>query len=292
MPATAGALGRRNYSSCAAGAERRGAADGTVLEVRGGFLRAGSGVCPWQSPGAGAQSSPSSTSRQPQARRRGRVTRMNVSHPAAPADDDRRADRNVRSTAMGQGEPAQSRAPSTSRRISSGGARFCGFELKLDRGWLRRACPVRGAPRARHLQRRARALKPVTTTWTAADSSSSLPSSSLSALGPLPASAAAPRKVVNDVSRLNPVTVAEERRPRSTDEVQAALRAWTGRGLGSAAGASAMGGQIAGARFAAPGHARDEQARAPRRAAPRHPGARRGCAGGTCRTRSTRTTSR
>ena len=68
--------------------------------------------------------------------------------------------------------------------------------------------------------------------------------SSLSALGPLPASAAAPRKVVNDISQLNPVTVAEERRPRSTDEVRAALRAWPG-AVSLGGGRFSMGGQIA-----------------------------------------------
>ena len=68
--------------------------------------------------------------------------------------------------------------------------------------------------------------------------------SGLSALGPLPAGAAAGRKVVNDVSQLNPVSVAEERLPRSTDEVRAALRAWPGT-VSLGGGRFSMGGQIA-----------------------------------------------
>lgn len=69
--------------------------------------------------------------------------------------------------------------------------------------------------------------------------------SSLSALGPLPAHAAADRKViVNDVSQLNPVSVSEQRRPRSGDEVRAALRAWPGP-VSVGGGRFSMGGQIA-----------------------------------------------
>ena len=68
--------------------------------------------------------------------------------------------------------------------------------------------------------------------------------SSLSALRPLPLRAGAKEKVVNDVSQLNPVKIAEERRPRSTDEIRAALRAWSG--PVSVGGARySMGGQIA-----------------------------------------------
>ena len=44
----------------------------------------------------------------------------------------------------------------------------------------------------------------------------------------LPAPARAGKTVVNDVSQLNPVEVADVRRPRSTEEIQAALRAWPG----------------------------------------------------------------
>ena len=60
----------------------------------------------------------------------------------------------------------------------------------------------------------------------------------------LPAPARAGREVVNDVSQLNPVEVADARRPRSTGEIQAALRAWSG--AVSIGGARfSMGGQIA-----------------------------------------------
>jgi FAD/FMN-containing dehydrogenase len=68
--------------------------------------------------------------------------------------------------------------------------------------------------------------------------------SSLSALGPRASRAAAKGKVINDVSQLNPITVAEEHRPRSTDEVQAALRAWSGP-VSVGGGRYSMGGQIA-----------------------------------------------
>lgn len=68
--------------------------------------------------------------------------------------------------------------------------------------------------------------------------------SSLSALGPLPSRGAAKDKTVNDVSQLNPVRIAEERRPGSTDEVQGALRAWP-RSVSVGGGRFSMGGQIA-----------------------------------------------
>src|SRR5262245_20140069 len=49
---------------------------------------------------------------------------------------------------------------------------------------------------------------------------------------------------VNDVSQLNPVHVAQERRPASTDEVRAALRGWSG-AISIGGGRFSMGGQIA-----------------------------------------------
>ena len=56
--------------------------------------------------------------------------------------------------------------------------------------------------------------------------------------------AAAKENEVNDVSQLNPVSVAEERRPRSAEEVRSALRSWSG--AVSVGGARySMGGQIA-----------------------------------------------
>jgi FAD/FMN-containing dehydrogenase len=67
--------------------------------------------------------------------------------------------------------------------------------------------------------------------------------SGLSALGPL-ALAETKWRVINDVSQLNPVAVSEERRPRSTDEVRAALRAWSG-SVSIGGGRFSMGGQIA-----------------------------------------------
>jgi FAD/FMN-containing dehydrogenase len=68
--------------------------------------------------------------------------------------------------------------------------------------------------------------------------------SGLSALG-APFGAAAPdQRSINDVSQLNPVAVADEQRPHSTDDVRKALRAWPGRV--SVGGARySMGGQIA-----------------------------------------------
>ena len=68
--------------------------------------------------------------------------------------------------------------------------------------------------------------------------------STLSALAAQASRAAAKDRVINDVSRLNPTKIAEERRPRSTDEVQAALRAWSG-SVSVGGGRFSMGGQIA-----------------------------------------------
>ena len=60
----------------------------------------------------------------------------------------------------------------------------------------------------------------------------------------LPAPARAGKTVVNDVSQLNPVEVADVRRPRSTEEIQAALRAWPG-AVSIGGGRFSQGGQIA-----------------------------------------------
>ncbi|HVQ62324.1 MAG TPA: FAD-binding protein, partial [Burkholderiales bacterium] len=49
---------------------------------------------------------------------------------------------------------------------------------------------------------------------------------------------------MNDISRLNPVEVAQTRRPRSTEEVQAAVRAWDG-AISIGGGRFSQGGQIA-----------------------------------------------
>ena len=68
--------------------------------------------------------------------------------------------------------------------------------------------------------------------------------SSLGALVPLASAARTAKPVVNDVSRLNPIVVAEVRRPRSTEEVQAAVRAWTG-AISIGGGRFSQGGQIA-----------------------------------------------
>jgi FAD/FMN-containing dehydrogenase len=65
--------------------------------------------------------------------------------------------------------------------------------------------------------------------------------SGVSALAPR---AWAAKPVVNDVSQLNPVEVAEVRRPRSTGEIQAALRAWPG-AVSIGGGRFSQGGQIA-----------------------------------------------
>ena len=58
------------------------------------------------------------------------------------------------------------------------------------------------------------------------------------------AAARADKPVVNDVSRLNPVEVAGERRPPNTDEVRKALRSWSG-AVSLGGGRFSMGGQIA-----------------------------------------------
>src|SRR5439155_8470333 len=68
--------------------------------------------------------------------------------------------------------------------------------------------------------------------------------STLSALAAQASRGADKDRVINDVSRLNPTKIAEERRPRSTDEVQAALRAWSG-SVSVGGGRFSMGGQIA-----------------------------------------------
>jgi len=68
--------------------------------------------------------------------------------------------------------------------------------------------------------------------------------SGLATLGPLSSPAAAKERVINDVSRLNPVAIADERLPRSTEEVRAALRAWRGT-VSVGGGRFSMGGQIA-----------------------------------------------
>jgi len=56
--------------------------------------------------------------------------------------------------------------------------------------------------------------------------------------------ARAGKTTVNDVSQLNPVEVADVRRPRSTEEIQAALRAWPG-AVSIGGGRFSQGGQIA-----------------------------------------------
>ena len=68
--------------------------------------------------------------------------------------------------------------------------------------------------------------------------------SGVSALWPDTVLAAAKGKVLNDVSHLNPVAIAEEHRPRSADEVRNALRAWPGT-VSVGGGRYSMGGQIA-----------------------------------------------
>jgi FAD/FMN-containing dehydrogenase len=71
-----------------------------------------------------------------------------------------------------------------------------------------------------------------------------LAASGLLTLAPLSSLAAKKNRVINDISGLNPVVIAEERLPRSTDEVRAALRAWTG-AVSIGGGRFSMGGQIA-----------------------------------------------
>ena len=68
--------------------------------------------------------------------------------------------------------------------------------------------------------------------------------SMVSPLASRSAEAAAPGTVINDVSRLNPVRVSEEKQPRSTDEVRTALRSWSGP-VSVGGGRFSMGGQIA-----------------------------------------------
>src|SRR5256885_15789214 len=68
--------------------------------------------------------------------------------------------------------------------------------------------------------------------------------SSFAALISRESGAGAQEKTINDVSQLNPIRVAEERRPRSTDEVRTALRAWSG-AISVGGGRYSMGGQIA-----------------------------------------------
>jgi len=67
--------------------------------------------------------------------------------------------------------------------------------------------------------------------------------SGLAALAPFPSPARAAKTIVNDVSQLNPVEVADVRRPRTTGEVQAALRAWPG-AISIGGGRFSQGGQI------------------------------------------------
>src|SRR5215831_6818023 len=56
--------------------------------------------------------------------------------------------------------------------------------------------------------------------------------------------AASGSRVVNDVSQLNPISVSDQRRPRSTEDVKAALREWSG-AVSVGGGRFSMGGQIA-----------------------------------------------
>jgi len=71
-----------------------------------------------------------------------------------------------------------------------------------------------------------------------------LKAAAASGLSALASPARAARAVVNDVSQLNPVEVAKVRRPRSTEEIQAALRAWPG-AISIGGGRFSQGGQIA-----------------------------------------------
>src|SRR5438132_10993855 len=68
--------------------------------------------------------------------------------------------------------------------------------------------------------------------------------SMVSPLASRSAEAAAPGTVINDVSRLNPVRVSEEKQPRSTDEVRTALRSCSGP-VSVGGGRFSTGGQIA-----------------------------------------------
>jgi len=69
----------------------------------------------------------------------------------------------------------------------------------------------------------------------------------LATLAPHPIRAAAKGRMINDFSGLNPVPVADERQPRSTDEIRKALREWPG-AISVGGGRYSMGGQIAAAR--------------------------------------------
>lgn len=68
--------------------------------------------------------------------------------------------------------------------------------------------------------------------------------SCISAVWTPPLLAASKDTIVNDVSHLNPTTVADVKRPRSTEEVRSALRSWSGSVSVGGSGFS-MGGQIA-----------------------------------------------
>lgn len=61
-----------------------------------------------------------------------------------------------------------------------------------------------------------------------------------------PGETLAAKNVVNDVSGLNPISVAGERQPRSADDIRAILRAWQGP-ISIGGGRFSMGGQIAAA---------------------------------------------
>jgi len=66
----------------------------------------------------------------------------------------------------------------------------------------------------------------------------------VAAIAPAARCAPSGESIVNDVSDLNPVHVARVQRPRSTDDVRVALRAWSGR-VSVGGGRFSMGGQIA-----------------------------------------------
>ncbi len=68
--------------------------------------------------------------------------------------------------------------------------------------------------------------------------------SGLAALAPSGALGDSKRRVVNDVSQLNAIEVADERRPRTAEQVRAALRKWVG-AVSVGGGRYSMGGQIA-----------------------------------------------
>jgi FAD/FMN-containing dehydrogenase len=66
----------------------------------------------------------------------------------------------------------------------------------------------------------------------------------LAAVGPRAYAQAAQRVTINDVTRLNPISVAREVRPLAVDEVQKAVKMWSG-ALSIGGGRFSMGGQIA-----------------------------------------------